>query len=85
MNPLSEAGFWAKVDSKGRHPRQQPGGADGMRGELNHNAVLTADVVREIRRLSADGRTARAIASQIGASMGAVEGVIGRRTWAHVA
>lgn len=54
------------------------------RGERVHCAKLTADDVRRIRRMRAEGRAGRAIARLFGVSETAIRRVVSGRTWAHV-
>jgi len=70
----------ARGDNNGSrlHPERLP------RGEGHGNAILTAEMVREIRRLS--GRLSqRKIAAQFNVSQGAVASAARGRTWRHVA
>ena len=54
------------------------------RGTMIDNAVITADIVREMRALS-PRMTGRAIAAQFGVSKQVVSKVLRRETWAWVA
>lgn len=54
------------------------------RGEDRHNARLTADDVRAIRRLGGTMKD-EAIAAQFGVSEGNVGHILKGRTWRHVA
>ena len=53
-------------------------------GTAHHNAILTPDLVRAIRRLSSEGVSQRKIAARIGVSQGCVSAVLTRRLWSHV-
>jgi hypothetical protein len=53
-------------------------------GEDSHNAKLTADAVRELRRLHAEGATLRALADKFGVSNVSVYNAVARITWKHV-
>jgi hypothetical protein len=53
-------------------------------GEAHHKAKLTADMVREIRRLAAEGVGATALSLQFSVSRGAIYGVVSGRKWRHV-
>ena len=58
-------------------------------GEKNPFAKLTADDVREIRRLCAGGRygggaNQRLIAAQYGVSQGCISAIVTRKVWAHL-
>lgn len=54
-------------------------------GEGNPASKLTADDVREIRRLEQIGRKHKQIASLFGVTAGCISSVARRRTWRHVA
>jgi len=66
----------ADMAAKGRHAL--------IRGEANANAVLTAELVRQIRARHAANERGRAIARDLGVSAGAVYGVLSGRRWRHV-
>jgi hypothetical protein len=53
-------------------------------GVDNHHAVLTPEIVTEIRALKASGRTQRQIAKAFGVSRGCVHHVLRGDTWRHV-
>ncbi len=53
-------------------------------GEANHNAKLTDDAVREIRRLRATGLLQREIAERLGVHTGTVGYVLRGATWNKV-
>ena len=55
------------------------------RGESSGRSVLTERIVIEIRKLHDQGMTASVIANRTGAGKSAVEHVIYRRVWRHVA
>lgn len=55
------------------------------RGEAVHNALLTDELVREIRRLSGEGVIRREIAERLGVSFSGVSNVLKGTTWRHVA
>jgi DNA invertase Pin-like site-specific DNA recombinase len=59
-------------------PRTQPV------GEQSHNAKLTADNVREIRAMHADGYTLRELAAKFGVSNVSVYNAVARKTWKHL-
>lgn len=65
--------------SKGRM-----GAINPARGPDNPKTVLTADQVREIRRLRASGVTAQSIADGLGVSRPAVSAAANRRTWKYI-
>jgi len=54
------------------------------RGRAHPNAKLTAEAVRDIRRLYAEGTGLRALSRQFAVSTGTLSSVIRRATWAHV-
>ncbi len=54
-------------------------------GERHHAAKLTADDVREIRRMREDdGETYAVIAARFGVTIANVQGIVKRLTWRHV-
>jgi len=55
------------------------------RGERSPRAVLTDDLVRQIRALRAEGVGIRESARRLGVRQNQIENVVYRRTWAHVA
>lgn len=55
------------------------------RGAANPNAVLSDEIVREIRRLADDGTPFAVIARRLGLKREAVSLAARRVTWAHVA
>lgn len=61
------------------------GRSEPHRGEANGNALLTVGDVVEIRARYAAGVSQRALAREFGVSRGAVENVVRRKNWAHVA
>jgi hypothetical protein len=62
-----------------RHPERRP------RGEANPKAKLTADDIREIRRLAAEGVSQPVIARRFGVSQGGtISPILLGRTWRHV-
>lgn len=71
---------WYDAKAKGRRR------FDTARGERSASAVLTEVQVRQIRVLyAAGGVTFKALAIRFGVSVGAIEKVVSRRTWRHVA
>jgi hypothetical protein len=56
----------------------------GKKGADGHNAKLTDDDVREIRRLSALGLSTRKIGHRFGVSKFPVSEILRGKTWAHV-
>lgn len=54
------------------------------RGVDRHNAKLTEDDVREIRRRYASGETQKGIANDYGINQTNVGFIVRRKTWAHV-
>lgn len=54
------------------------------KGELNHNAKLTAQDVTSIRSLVDGGRTRTAVAHDYGVSLQCVSRICARKSWAHV-
>jgi hypothetical protein len=53
-------------------------------GERNGFAKLTADAVRDIRRLSAEGESDASLARRFSVTDRAIHRVVKRRNWAHV-
>lgn len=54
-------------------------------GERHHSAKLTAEEVREIRRMRAeDGATYAAIAARFGVTIANVHGIVKRMTWRQI-
>jgi DNA-binding transcriptional regulator YiaG len=64
--------------------KKEKGRAPRMQGEANGFAKLTADQVREIRRLSEEGLTQRAIANRFGISQKQVSRIVRGKRWAHL-
>lgn len=60
-------------------------GHGGVSGTNHHNAVLTPDLVRKIRRQAANGKPVVHIAREMGLGRQAVRSVVVGRTWRHVA
>lgn len=54
------------------------------RGERVHGSRLTADDVRDIRRLASEGYLLRELAARFGVRMSTLSMVIRRETWKHV-
>lgn len=64
---------------KGRSSRK------GAAGERNSHAVLTADEVREVRRLCREkAMNRRLIAARFGLTKSGVDHIAARHTWKHV-
>ena len=59
-------------------------GDDRSRGEKHGNAKLTADNVRELRSLYADGSTLRQLADKFGVSNVSVYNAVSGKTWRHL-
>jgi hypothetical protein len=57
---------------------------DGVVGEGNPRAKLTAEKVRQLRARRADGLTYRQLAVEFGISDVSAHAAVNRRTWAHV-
>ncbi len=73
---------WITHGENMAHSRQVLG---AMQGEKNHNAKLTADLVRELRQAKADGLPISPIANRIGVSVVAACNAANGTTWRHVA
>lgn len=56
-----------------------------LRGEKNGTAILTEEVVREIRKRHAGGQRVKDIAAVLGFKDATVQAVTSRRNWKHVA
>jgi hypothetical protein len=69
---------------KGRHVTQTDPMKMGRPGEVNGKAILTDDLVREIRRLKAEGMRNRPIARKFGLRDCLVSQIVNRVTWKHV-
>jgi hypothetical protein len=70
-------------------PKPRPGPEPGRelpstQGERNGCAVLTEQNIRDIRRLSEDGSSRRAIAAVYGVHPAHVSRIVNRKIWAHV-
>lgn len=61
-------------DRKGRGPR----------GEKNHFATVTADLVRHVRGLLASGQTQIGVARRLGLSRSLVHNIAKGRAWRHL-
>jgi hypothetical protein len=66
------------------HDRQAKGRPCGVRGEHHHQAKLTEDNVREIRRRLAQGHYQTDIASDYGVGQYAIWAISCGKTWSHV-
>jgi DNA invertase Pin-like site-specific DNA recombinase len=55
-----------------------------QKGEKHCRSKLTADKVREIHRLRAEGLTLKTIASRFGVSLQQVSDVVRGKYWAHL-
>jgi hypothetical protein len=66
-----------------QHAREK-GLVKPLHGSANPNAKLIEDDVRAIRRLRAEGVTARAVADLFGVTERLVYGIQHRRTWTHL-
>ncbi len=54
------------------------------RGEDRHNAIFTEELVKEIRRLYAEGINMNELISRYNAPRGTLYGIVSRKTWKHV-
>jgi hypothetical protein len=64
------------------HDKKAKGRA--LKGESIGNSKLTADQVREIRRLRAEGLTQQAIANRFGVDRPQVSKIVNGKQWAHL-
>lgn len=55
-----------------------------VRGDVVKNAILTADIVRAIRKLHAETRSKHGVAKAFGLNVGTVSSVIYRINWKHI-
>lgn len=55
------------------------------RGADNHAATITEDIVREMRRMWAEGATQTAIGRHFGYRQSTVQRIVRRKAWAHLA
>lgn len=60
-------------------------GGERSEGEMHGNAKLTADNVRELRWLYADGATLRQLAEKFGVSNVSIYNAVSGKTWRHLA
>ncbi len=60
-------------------------GGERSEGEMHGNAKLTADNVRELRGLYADGATLRHLAEKFGVSNVSIYNAVSGTTWRHLA
>lgn len=56
----------------------------GRAGERNGQAIITAEIALEVRRLYADGVNQSRLALKFGIAQGTVSNIITRKTWAHL-
>lgn len=56
----------------------------GVLGEQNHRSKLTAEQVREIRRLCAGGTMQKDVAKTFGVHKGTVGSIVRRENWTHI-
>lgn len=66
--------------SDGLRGTQKP----NLQGEKHHQARLTADQVREIRRQSRAGVTRKELAQRYGVAVPTIDSIIYRQTWRHL-
>lgn len=71
-----------QAQGDGQGLRKHPGAA--ARGERQHLAVLTAEQVRTIRALYAQGMKQNALSRQFGVSTTTLGNIVHRRTWQHI-
>ena len=64
--------------------RAERGRSAASAGELNSNAKITPEIVREMRTRRAAGETQRSIAESFGVKRQTVQKVLRAETWAHV-
>lgn len=80
---MRDASLTGRFQTGDQHwSRRMPGRMP--RGERKHNAKLTDDDVREIRRLCSAGLSQRAIAAQFGVTQSIVSEILNSKRWAHV-
>jgi hypothetical protein len=72
------------VGTKGDNNRDRNAKGRDSRGARHPNSKLTPDLVRLIRRLSAQGIVQREIATRVGVSRSCVACVVTRQNWKHV-
>lgn len=56
----------------------------GKMGEKNHNAVMTEQDIKEIRRLRREGINLSVIAIRYGLSRSTISRIVNRKAWSHV-
>jgi hypothetical protein len=82
--------MWARVWESGDMKREidysklEPLAPGVPRGVKHSNAVLTEELVREIRRLHAEGNGYGRIARAVGIAPAHVQRIVKRVAWAHV-
>lgn len=69
---------WAHIDPEWEPPKSK------SRGVTHPQAKLTEDNVRQVRKLSKEGKSQRAIAKTFDVSRGTIEPIIKGETWKHV-
>ena len=57
---------------------------NGLYGERHPSSKLTAELVGEIRRMSAEGRSQRYLASAFGVNRASIHDIVRRKTWQTV-
>jgi hypothetical protein len=77
---------WLTPQANTRHARLvlNAWGERQVRGERVAGSKLTADKVREIRRLRESGMTYKSIGQRFGINLASVHKITSRQTWAHI-
>lgn len=80
LQDASRKGRTANGERNGKYtqPKRTP------RGEAHGRAKLTADQVRHLRLLFAEGMTQNALAERYGIAQGVVSQIVNRRIWRHL-
>lgn len=78
VNDIIHKRTWQHIDPEYKPPKSK------SKGVTHPFAKLTEDNVREIRQLSNEGYSPRAIATIFGVSRGTIEPILKGETWKHV-
>lgn len=85
-NPIccNPAHLFLGTHSDNMRDREQKGRHNAPRGERHHKCRLTAEHVREIRTLAAQGVTLVSLARRYGVTPESIGAVVHRITWQHI-
>jgi len=82
--PFEDDHFFIGTVKENNTDRDSKNRGIALTGEANSMVKLTADHVREIRRLSKSGMPQQKIADQFFITQAAVSRIVRRQTWAHI-